>query len=127
MQRLANKFWAWTTQARPSWRESIPEAVVLFCVFGITGSSSVALVRPAMKNILGIEGTMMDGPNSYRILSFLLVSPIYACVLLTVGTLAGRHTYFANMAKKILGRFVPIKGVRDKIACSPALSKNKRP
>ena len=124
--KLFSRFWTWTTQTRPHWRESYTEAAVLFCVFGITGSSSVALVRPAMKHFLGIEGTMMEGPNSYRVLSFLLVSPIYACVLLTVGTLSGRHTYFANMSRKILGRFVPVKNVREKIACQPAIDKSVR-
>ena len=93
-------------------------------MFGITGSSSVALVRPALKSVLGIEGTMIDGPNSYRFLSFFLVTPIYCCVLLTVGTLAGRHTYFANMARKILGRFVPSEKMKSKIACKPAIEKS---
>ena len=81
---IATTFWKWTTQTRPHWKESKIEAAVLFCVFGITGSSSVALVRPALKSTLGIEGTLIEGPNSYRILSVLLVSPIYAVILLTV-------------------------------------------
>ena len=101
-----SSFWSWTTQQRPSWRESKVEAAVLFCVFGVTGSSSVYFVRPCLKS-LGIEGSMKDGPWSYRILSFLLVSPIYSVILITVGTLAGRHRYFSNMGLKILKRFVP--------------------
>jgi hypothetical protein len=79
-----NRFWTWTTQPRPDWKKSPKEAAVLFVVFGITGSSSVALVRPALKHTIGLDGTWKDGPNSYRILSFILVSPIYAVVLLTV-------------------------------------------
>ena len=35
------------------------------------------------------------------------VSPIYATLLVTFGTLAGRHRFFANMAQKIFGRFLP--------------------
>ena len=90
---------------------------------------------------------MWDGPNSYRALSLVLVSPFYAMVssyydyydyslrrrrllllillliirpprpprppppppqiLLTFGTLAGRHLFFAAMAEKIVGRFLP--------------------
>jgi hypothetical protein len=69
---------------------------------------------------------MIDGPNSYRMISLILVSPIYACVLVTVGTLAGRHTYFANMARKIFGRFVPGQSIKEKIACSPAIEKAKK-
>ena len=79
------RFWTWTTQARPSWRESKLEAAVIFCVFGVTGSTSVAVVRPCLKNSIGLEGNMVDGPWSYRILSLLAVSPIYACFLLTFG------------------------------------------
>lgn len=115
---IFQKFWKWTTQTRPHWKESKLEACVLFCVFGITGSSSVAFVRPALKNI-GIDGTMIDGPWSYRIASVLIISPIYACILVTVGTLAGRHIFFANMGRKILSRFLP-KSAASKINCPSA-------
>ena len=100
-------FWAWTTQHRPSWKESPLEAAVAFTVFGITGSSSVAVVRPTLKSVLGIEGSLREGPNSYRVMSVLAVSPIYATMLVTFGTLAGRHRFFASMANKIFGRFLP--------------------
>ena len=53
------------------------------------------------------EGSMKEGPWSYRIGSLVIVSPIYSVVLLTVGTLAGRHRFFARMSYKIMGRFVP--------------------
>ena len=100
------RFWAWTTQPRPSWREDRTEAAVAFVVFGVTGSTSVAVVRPALK-AAGVEGSMVEGPNSYRVLSLVLVSPFYALILLTFGTLAGRHLFFAGMAEKIVGRFLP--------------------
>ena len=116
------RFWAWTLQQRPSWRESPKEAAVIFVVFGITGSTSVGVVRPALKNTIGLEGSMREGPWSYRITSLLAVSPIYATFLVTFGTIAGRHIFFANMARKIFGRFVPAS-LRPKIACPPALEK----
>lgn len=102
-----SKFWEWTTQQRPSWRQDKFEAAVAIVVFGITGSTSVAVVRPALKHTIGLEGSMRDGPNSYRLLSIVLVSPIYGMLLMSFGTLAGRHTFFAGMAKKIISRFVP--------------------
>ena len=77
-----------------------------FVVFGVTGSTSVALVRPGLKN-MGMEGSMREGPWSYRIGSLLIVSPIYSVVLVTVGSVAGRHLFFARMSYKIMGRFVP--------------------
>lgn len=114
-------FWKWTTQQRPSWKENKIEAAIIFTVFGITGSSSVYFVRPLLKKV-GIEGTMMDGPNSYRIMSVLMVSPVYSCMLITIGTLSGRHTFFAKMATKIFGRFAPNK-IMEKIMCEAAKKK----
>ena len=53
---LYKRFWDWTLQPRPHWRESRTEAAVIFCVFGVTGSTSVAFVRPALKHSIGLEG-----------------------------------------------------------------------
>jgi len=120
---ITQRFWAWTTQTRPHWKVSKTEAAVVFCVFGVTGSSSVAFVRPCLKNFFGLEGSMKDGPNSYRVISLVAVSPIYACCLLMFGTLAGRHTFFAMMATKIFGRFMPssfIDKVSQKLGCPTA-------
>ena len=50
------RFWDWSLQPRPHWRESRTEAAVIFCVFGVTGSTSVAFVRPALKHTIGLEG-----------------------------------------------------------------------
>ena len=122
MSRLASKFWKWTCTPRPSWRESKPEAAVLFTVFGVTGSSSMFAVRPVLKK-LGMEGTMKDGPWSYRIGSMLIMTPIYSMILITIGTLSGRHLYFARMTQKLLGRFVPSTAAKQKIACEPARAK----
>ena len=55
-------------------------------------------------------------------LAWWLVGPIYASFLVTFGTIAGRHIFFANMARKIFGRFLPAS-LRPKIACPPALEK----
>ena len=60
--------------------------------------------------------------TSYRVLSLILVSPIYATFLVTFGTIAGRHTFFANMARKIFGRFLPGR-LKKYAACPPAQAK----
>ena len=117
-RKFTSSFWKWTTQPRPSWRENYQEAAVVFCVFGVTGSTSVAVVRPFLQYTIGLEGSLYEGPNSYRVLSIVLVSPIYACLLVTLGTLSGRHSFFANMARKILGRFVP-GSLLNKVSCPP--------
>ena len=90
-----------------------------FCVFGVTGSSSVAVVRPCL-NSMGLEGNMRDGPWNYRIISLVAVSPIYACMLVTFGTLAGRHRFFKEMAGKIVGRMMPAS-VRNRIFAPPTV------
>ena len=116
---LRARFWEWTSQQRPHWRDSKEEAAVLFTVFGVTGSTSVALVRPSLKHTIGLDGTWRDGPWSYRIGSLLLVSPIYAGVLIALGTACGRHAYFARMGTRILGRFMP-KAAADRLLCASA-------
>jgi hypothetical protein len=113
---LARRFWAWTTQKRPTWRESRAEAAVAFTVLGATGTATMTFVRPGLKQI-GLEGSLMEGPNSYRVASVLIVSPMYALTLVTVGTLAGRHRYFGGMTTRILGRFLPFAAP---ILCPPA-------
>ena len=111
-------FWQWTTQSRPHWKECKIEAAILFCVFGVTGSSTMLIIRPSLKT-LGIEGSWREGPWSYRILSLLIISPIYATVLMTLGTLAGRHTFFAKMGVKIWNRFLP-KSITHELVCKEA-------
>lgn len=81
------------------------EMLLICTVFGITGSSTMLLVRPAVKEVLGIQGTFKDGPWSYRICSIVIMSPIYATLLVVVGTLFGRHAYFRHFAVKIFSRF----------------------
>ena len=95
---LSSRFWKWTTQERKPWKEDITEAVVICTVFAITGTSTLVFVRPLL-GTLGIKGTWTDGPNSYRIGSILLISPIYSMILISIGTIAGRHRFFATMGK----------------------------
>lgn len=121
---IKNSFWKWTTKERPNWKSNIAEGAIAFTVFGITGSSSLYFVRPILKQF-GIEGSIIEGPATYRLFavaSFLITSPLYAVMLLTYGTLFGRHIFFARMSTKILGRFLPRK-VIDQFICKPALLK----
>jgi hypothetical protein len=120
-----NYFWDWTTKVRPSWKENSKEALIAFTVFGVTGSSTLYFVRPMLSTI-GLNGNFIDGPWTYRIGSILIISPIYAMILFTIGTISGRHRFFASMAFKILGRFVP-KKILSKVICEPALLKIKSP
>lgn len=110
------------------------EMALICTVFGITGSSTMMvrldqslrhvnfneylqspqltyfttlkqLVRPAVSDGLGIKGSMREGPWSYRICSVVIMSPIYATLLVFVGTIFGRHAYFRQFSVKIFSRF----------------------
>lgn len=79
-----------------------------------TGPASVSLkltkalciqVRPAMSKGLGLKGSFRDGPWSYRICSIVIMTPLYATLLVCVGTVFGRHAYFRHFAVKMFSRF----------------------
>ncbi len=113
---IISRFWRWTTQERPNWKENNAEKAMAILIFGITGTTAVSIIRPTISTLFGVQGSLIDGPNSYRVFSLLFISPFYAITLLAVGTAFGRHIYFAKMSKKILGRFLP-SSLREKIAC----------
>ena len=86
----------------PKW---YAEMVLICTVFGITGSSTMVVVRPAVTDVLKLEGSMRDGPWSYRICSLVIMTPIYATLLVCVGTVFGRHAYFRHFSVKMWSRF----------------------
>jgi len=85
------------------WRDT----VLILVVFSITGSLSLLVVKPLLSSVFGISGSLRDGPNSYRLLSVLLVPPAYSVMLVTIGTLAGQHYYFRKVAMRMWGRLLP--------------------
>lgn len=88
------------------WTAEWYREVTLICtVFAITGSSTMILVRPAVSKGLGLHGSMKEGPWSYRICSLVIMTPIYATLLVMVGTVFGRHHYFRHFSVKMWSRF----------------------
>jgi hypothetical protein len=61
------------------------EMVLICTVFAITGTSTMVIVRPAVSNVLGLEGSLKDGPWSYRICSLVIMTPLYSAMLVVVG------------------------------------------
>lgn len=118
-KKMMQDFWNWTTQERPHWTKNAKESIIACTIFAFTGSFTLVAVRPALKTVVGVEGTLWDGPNEYRVLSILCISPVYSLVLLMTGTLLGRHRFFANMSMKIWGRMLP-KSVTNSLLCRPA-------
>ena len=85
-------FWAWTTQPRLPWRQSRKEAVILFLVFGACGSSSMKLARRIVAASVFEQSAAM-----VFIVRMLVATLIYPWVLLTIGTLCGRHEFAARL------------------------------
>mmetsp|Transcript_15459 Transcript_15459/g.29169 ORF Transcript_15459/g.29169 Transcript_15459/m.29169 type:complete len:212 (-) Transcript_15459:179-814(-) len=81
------------------------EMILICTVFAITGTSTMVIVRPAVSNVLGLEGSLKDGPWSYRICSLVIMTPLYSAMLVVVGTVFGRHAYFRHFAVKMFSRF----------------------
>ncbi len=71
------------------------QLVVVFVVFGITGSLSLFL-SDYILNYLNLENL---------IISLLLLLIVYQILLIIIGTLFGEFNYFWAMEKKILSRF----------------------
>ena len=110
-QPSAQSFWQyWTSEPLSHTRFSAlwwRDTVVILVVFSITGSLSLLVVKPLLSSLLGVSGSMRDGPNSYRLLSVLLVPPAYSVMLVTIGTLVGQHHYFRKVALRMWGRMLP--------------------
>ncbi|CAG8644411.1 21160_t:CDS:2 [Cetraspora pellucida] len=88
------------------------EWTIIFIVFGITGSTTVRIVRPVVTNVLGIDGGFIDGPWTYRISYLCITIPLYSIILLIVGTLFGRHAYFKKIVLRMYGRFIPSRLIK---------------
>lgn len=75
--------------------ESLYQLVIVFIVFGITGSMSLVVSNYFL--------AIFDLDNI--ILSIIFVLLIYQALLIIIGTLFGEFNYFWEMEKKILSRF----------------------
>jgi len=100
----------WTAEESPKeiWSKSwLWDKFIVCVVFGITGTTTMFFVRPILRDLLQIQGTIIQGPWSYRISYFLTIMPIYSIILVLVGTLFGKSAFFTNFVKKMWLRFIP--------------------
>ena len=77
--------------------------LIIFLVFGISGSLSVIVSEPIIKTLKINE--LIDDYVLYLIIRILIIFPVYQIVLLFVGTLFGQYKYFLDFEKKMLIRF----------------------
>ena len=86
------------------------QLIIIFIVFGITGSLSVILGKYVLINVFGESFLNND---YYWLLRLILIFPIYQVLLIIVGALFGQFRYFWEIEKKILIRMKLIKSTRS--------------
>ena len=83
------------------------QLVVIFIVFGLTGSFSVRLGKPILDFVAlkpeNFESLFM-GEALYWVLRLLIIFPVYQILLLIFGALFLQFRFFLNFEKKILKR-----------------------
>jgi len=78
------------------------QLIIIFLVFTINGSLSVAIAKP-ITNFIGIS-VETTNPFIFWTVRILLMFIIYQILLVVIGTLFGQHKFFWNMEKKMLSR-----------------------
>ena len=86
------------------------QLIIIFIVFGITGSLSVVLGKYILINVFGESFLNND---YYWLLRLILIFPIYQVLLIIVGALFGQFKYFWEIEKKILIKMKLIKSTRS--------------
>ena len=86
---------------------SLSHLIIIFSVFAITGSLSVAVTDPIIQ-FINLKSFITFYPF-YLIVKILIILICYNILLITFGTLAGQFKYFSNMQKKFLRRIKIIK------------------
>ena len=86
------------------------QLIIIFIVFGITGSLSVVLGKYVLIKIFGESFLNND---YYWLLRLVLIFPIYQVLLIIVGALFGQFRYFWEIEKKILIKMKLIKSTRS--------------
>ena len=82
--------------------KSFLHLVIIFIVFGISGSLSVVVSGPIL-DYIQIEKLVTYYP-AYLIIRFILIFPIYQFVLIIIAIIFGEYKYFLELNKKMLGR-----------------------
>ena len=86
------------------------QLIIIFIVFGITGSLSVVLGKYVLINVFGESFLNND---YYWLLRLILIFPIYQVLLIIIGALFGQFKYFWEIEKKILIKMKLIKSPRS--------------
>ena len=77
--------------------ESPGQLIVIFVVFAVTGSAAVYAAGPIL-DFVGINSETLP-PLVFWPLRILVIFPIYQCLLIIIGTMAGQFKYFWEFEK----------------------------
>ncbi len=82
--------------------------IIIFVVFGITGSSSIIVSEP-MLQIIKLDELIPFYPL-YLFIRLIVIFPIYQILLILIAILFGEFSYFWTIEKKFLKKIgLPLK------------------
>ena len=94
----------WYEKFKVRWEiTSNRQAIIIFIVFGITGSVASKLAQPLTEFI----GLNQDGNDWYIYwpVRIFLIFPIYQVLLIFFGSVFGQFKFFWSFEKKMMSRF----------------------
>ena len=80
---------------------------IIFLAFGVTGGLTVLVSRLILNGLLGLDGSLIAGPWTYRLVYLALIPPVYSATLLAVGTLLGKRAFFQARVVRLWGWALP--------------------
>ena len=89
---------------------SLSHLIIIFIVFGITGSLSVVLSEPIL-NYLRLD-KITNYVAVHTLLRIFIVLIVYQVLLIVVGSIFGQFNYFRKIQKRFLVRIRIIKELK---------------
>ena len=78
------------------------QLLIIFLVFGITGSLAAWISKPILE-FIGLKETTISA-WAYWPIRIIIVFPLYQILLLIIGTIFGQYKFFKNFIKKMFRR-----------------------
>ena len=93
----------WLNNLKVKWNiQSNFQLVIIFIVFGITGTLSVEVGDPIL-DLIGLKKEVIN-PWIFIPLKLLLIFPVYQILILIIGTIFGQFKFFWEFEKKMLSK-----------------------
>ena len=93
---------SWVDRLKEKWNvKSTGQFIIIMIVFACTGMTVVLIKKPII--YLFVEDGVQ--PTWFRIIYWLLIFPIYNCILLFYGFVFGQFQFFWAYEQKMINRF----------------------